>query len=189
MKTKQSIRNSIVTQRRALDPILQCNANKSIIQQIITLPDWKDSKNIALYIAIGGEINIMDITQQQDKRWFLPRIITKPCNALEFIHYSPKDSTLVKNKFGILEPAASLLSQSIPAELLDIIFVPLVAYDANYNRLGMGCGFYDRTLAFTKTNKNAQQPRLIGLAHAFQKVEELPIDPWDIPLDTVLQAD
>src|SRR5690606_40461575 len=62
--------------------------------------------------------------------------------------------------------------------------LPLVAFDARGNRLGMGGGFYDRTFARAPRARTLR-PRLVGLAHHFQQVASLPAEPWDIPLDAI----
>ena len=74
----------------------------------------------------------------------------------------------------------------MPLKYMDIIFVPLVAFDRNGNRLGMGGGFYDRALAFTQNSTNLSRPLLLGLAHHFQEVERLTSKKWDIPLNGIL---
>ena len=72
-------------------------------------------------------------------------------------------------------PAAARRS----ANELDIIFLPLVGWDEFGNRLGMGGGFYDRTLA------GVRQPLLVGLAHDCQRAERVPREAWDISMDFV----
>ncbi len=87
---------------------------------------------------------------------------------------------MYKNCYGILEPKQQ---QAIPIEDLDILFVPLVAFDDELNRLGMGGGYYDRALS---RSPRPRRPLLIGLAHQGQKVAQLNTQYWDIPLDMVL---
>ncbi|MGB0723676.1 MAG: 5-formyltetrahydrofolate cyclo-ligase, partial [Gammaproteobacteria bacterium] len=53
------------------------------------------------------------------------------------------------------------------------------------NRLGMGGGYYDRALA-RATRRPGRRPLLIGIGHDFQRVDSLPANPWDIPLDAVI---
>ena len=65
---------------------------------------------------------------------------------------------------------------------LDMVCMPLVGFDRQCHRLGMGGGFYDRSLA---NNKNPKLTKL-GLAHDCQQVDVLANQPWDIPLDGVL---
>ena len=64
-----------------------------------------------------------------------------------------------------------------------MIGLPLVAFDERGNRLGMGGGFYDRTLAFSR--RPGQKPVLIGCAYAFQEIRMLPAESWDIPLQFI----
>jgi 5-formyltetrahydrofolate cyclo-ligase len=64
--------------------------------------------------------------------------------------------------------------------------MPLVGFDANCNRLGMGGGFYDRTLAYLRLRRCWRRPLLIGIAHECQRVERLETNTWDVPLDLVV---
>jgi 5-formyltetrahydrofolate cyclo-ligase len=98
-----------------------------------------------------------------------------------------KNSPMRANRYGILEPKLNC-SQICPLPELDYVLMPLVAFDKFGNRLGMGGGFYDRTLA-RLYEQHWQQPQLIGLAHACQQVDELPIESWDVPLKTIITPD
>ena len=72
---------------------------------------------------------------------------------------------------------------------LDLVFMPLVAFDKNSNRLGMGGGFYDRCFAFRNTTQQDNirtRPLLIGCAHALQEMSSLKPEKWDVPLDGIL---
>jgi len=66
---------------------------------------------------------------------------------------------------------------------LDVVLVPLVAFDLTCNRIGMGGGFYDRSFEFRKNTP--APPTLVGVAHAFQQVKDVLAQPWDVPLDFV----
>ena len=77
-------------------------------------------------------------------------------------------------------------SNQISANFLDIVFVPLVAFDLNGFRIGMGSGYYDRTFEKKLAIKDPKYPVLIGLAYEFQKQECLNHQPWDVPLDMVV---
>ena len=88
------------------------------------------------------------------------------------------------NRFGIQEPACSP-RHWVRAWQLDLILLPLVAFDESGNRLGMGGGFYDRSLAYRQSRTHSRRPRLIGLAHELQRVEQLATNSWDIPLDMI----
>ena len=88
-----------------------------------------------------------------------------------------------KNKFGIDEP---IYSPYRGAHRMDIILMPLVGFDKHKNRLGMGGGFYDKTLSFHKQLKNFRVPKLFGLAFDSQEVDKLITQPWDVPLDGII---
>jgi 5-formyltetrahydrofolate cyclo-ligase len=91
---------------------------------------------------------------------------------------------MVANRYAILEPKLNC-GQICPLPELDILLMPLVAFDEQGNRLGMGGGYYDRTLAKHYAEQR-EKPKLIGLAHDCQKVESLPIEAWDVPLQQIL---
>ncbi|MEQ3639487.1 MAG: 5-formyltetrahydrofolate cyclo-ligase [Alteromonas sp.] len=101
---------------------------------------------------------------------------------LLFLKYGPH-TTLVKNKYNIDEPELAC-PNVIPTSTIDAILMPLVGFDNKGNRLGMGGGYYDRTLAFTRFTQ--QSPILIGIAHDEQEVDTLPYASWDIPLDVIV---
>ncbi len=66
-----------------------------------------------------------------------------------------------------------------------LVLVPLVAFDRNGNRMGMGAGYYDRALQ-ALAHQTGTRPLLVGLAHAFQETTSLQAKPWDVPLDAIL---
>ena len=67
--------------------------------------------------------------------------------------------------------------------------MPLVGFDHQGYRLGMGGGYYDATLAYMRHRRSWRKPRLVGIAYECQRVEKLPHDPWDMPLDAVVTED
>lgn len=97
---------------------------------------------------------------------------------LSFLPATPATS-FKNNSHGIPEPDVEL-SKAIAVTALDLIFVPLLAFDNHCTRIGMGGGYYDRTLA--KEN----HPLLIGVAYEFQHQTWLEPQEWDIPLTAVV---
>jgi 5-formyltetrahydrofolate cyclo-ligase len=90
-----------------------------------------------------------------------------------------------RNRFGITEPDMKW-KDTLHARQLDVVLMPLVAFDRNGHRLGMGGGYYDRTLSFRRSRKHWLKPLLIGVAHSIQEHSGLPTNPWDIPVDAII---
>ncbi|KAA1151124.1 5-formyltetrahydrofolate cyclo-ligase [Pseudoalteromonas sp. FUC4] len=148
-----------------------------------------NSKHIAIYLSNDGELDTSLLIKELcnlNHAVYLP--IIHPFNGanLLFQRYE-KNSPMRTNRYGILEPKLNC-SQICPLPALDYLLMPLVAFDKQGNRLGMGGGFYDRTLARLH-EQNWQKPQLIGLAHECQKVDVLPIESWDVPLKTIITPD
>lgn len=87
------------------------------------------------------------------------------------------------NRFGIPE---NYDPRPAPARHMDVIFLPLVGFDLDGNRLGMGGGFYDATLAFLRSRRAWRKPLLVGTAFELQKMESIPNEAWDAELDFVV---
>ena len=187
--TQQTLRNQLRQQirktRANLTALQQQQAEDSITQQALALIEAQNAQHIALYVSFDGEISTEKLIKTlwaQDKHVYLPVLHPFNPNHLLFLRYLP-DTPMLKNKFGILEPKLNV-QNVLPLDELDILFTPLVAFDKQGNRLGMGGGFYDRTL------QNWQNSSFIpvGLAHQCQQVEQLPTEAWDVPLHRILVA-
>ncbi|BBG59601.1 5-formyltetrahydrofolate cyclo-ligase [Providencia rustigianii] len=180
---RQQIRKSIREARRKLSAEIQSDAAQKIIQHILNHPKISQANTIALFLSFDGEIDTRPLIHtlwQNGKQVYLPVIHPFSPHHLLFLRYTP-ETVLVKNKFNIEEPPLNVLDV-LPIEKLDIMMVPLVAFDTQGQRLGMGGGFYDRTLA--NWQKTGFFP--IGLAHDCQQVDNLPTAHWDIPLPEII---
>jgi 5-formyltetrahydrofolate cyclo-ligase len=144
------------------------------------------AKRIALYIPLPGELDPSPIRERLPgrRRWYLPVLRQHAPGRLWFVRLDAK-SRLRRNRFGILEPTARN-RQIAPPQGLDLILVPLVGFDAQCHRIGMGAGFYDRSLAFLGDRQQWQRPRLFGLAHECQRIDAIEPEPWDRPMDAVV---
>ena len=187
--TQQTLRNQLRQQIRKtrvnLTALQQQQAEDFITQQALALIEAQNAQHIALYVSFDGEISTEKLIKTlwaQDKHVYLPVLHPFNPNHLLFLRYLP-DTPMLKNKFGIWEPKLNV-QNVLPLDELDILFTPLVAFDKQGNRLGMGGGFYDRTL------QNWQNSSFIpvGLAHQCQQVEQLPTEAWDVPLHQILVA-
>lgn len=125
---------------------------------------------------MDGEIDPRGLTTLPGRHFYLPVLQPFPALTLRFARWRP-GMPLHRNRFGIPEPAGR---RTVAARQLDAVLLPLTGFDDRGNRLGMGGGFYDRTLAFRR--RGGQQPLLVGVAHACQRLERLPVAAWDVPL-------
>lgn len=170
-------------ERRRLSAAAQAEAARRLCANVTRLRAFQASKRIAAYLPNDGEIDpqpILAHAQHMGKHCYLPVLSPAFHDRLWFAPLHP-DARFVTNRFGIPEPAVHP-AELLDARELDLIFLPLVAFDVRGNRLGMGGGFYDRSLAFLHLRRVWRKPRLIGLAHDFQRVGALPAQPWDVPL-------
>lgn len=187
--TQQALRTQLRQQirktRANLTALQQQQAEDSITQQALALIEAQNAQHIALYVSFDGEIStdkLIKILWAQGKQVYLPVLHPFNPNHLLFLRYLP-DTPMLKNKFSIWEPKLNV-QNVLPLDELDILFTPLVAFDKQGNRLGMGGGFYDRTLQHWQ--KSPFIP--VGLAHQCQQVEQLPTEAWDVPLHQILVA-
>lgn len=185
---KTALRRVLKRRRHALSPQAQRLAAERLSKRLKALPEIQRARRISLYLPVQGEIDptvIIPWLRQRGVGVYLPVLRPLAENALWFVAYRP-DTPMVKNRFHIWQPELRFSAKRrnrLPAWALDTMLVPLVGFDANANRMGMGGGFYDRTLAFIRHRRPA--PQLIGVAHACQEVEQLPTEPWDIPLSAI----
>jgi len=156
---------------------------------LVTAQDfYQSATKIAFYLAVDGEIDPQPLLSQalaEGKTCFLPVVNQRDEQLLSFAPYDSA-TELVENQWGIAEPPAP--ATEISATGFDLVLVPLVAFDRECYRLGMGKGFYDRTFSFKIFNRSSQ-PLLIGLAHECQLADGLPSEGWDVRLDAVVTAE
>ncbi|OAJ92256.1 5-formyltetrahydrofolate cyclo-ligase [Vibrio bivalvicida] len=183
--SRQDFRTRIRHKRNQLNSDVQHLAGLDLIKQFSRLPELSQAHHIALYLTTDGELETMPLIEwlwQQGKKTYLPVIHPFSKGHLLFLHYD-RTTPMVLNRYSIPEPKLAQ-SQILPAKSLDLICTPLVGFDSRGHRLGMGGGYYDRTLEpWFKTGKG---PIPIGLAHDCQHVEQLPIASWDVPLPKVV---
>lgn len=184
---KRQLRALLRRRRNVLSLSERSDASQEVYNKIeTTIPSlFETSQNLAFYKAHDGEMNIDSVlkkAQSIGKNCYLP-VLHASQNRLDFYPFH-LENLLIKNHFGIEEPDISQ-EKSISVVDLDLIFLPLVAFDKKGNRLGRGTGHYDRALAPLK-NTALKKPVLVGIAYEFQKIDEIPIQKWDIPLSCVI---
>lgn len=182
---RQSIRQTYRAKRRGLSKTIQESAAHHLLQQCLKQSVFIQAKKIALYLANDGELDpkvLISYCWSHNIQVYLPILHPFTKGHLVFMHYSEK-TVMKPNRFGIAEPALNCLD-ICPLDQLDIVCAPLVAFDENGNRMGMGGGFYDRTLAPVLRDKLPTQ--LFGFAHDCQQANRLTIQSWDIPLQKII---
>lgn len=141
------------------------------------------TKRVAVFLSQDGELDTRRLIKylwQRRIAVFLP--VVEADGVLSFAPYHITTS-LRPNRFGILEP--SKLEPRLSITQMSLLLMPLVGFDAQGNRLGMGGGFYDKTLAACR-RPCAHQPKLVGWAHQCQQVQAFPVQPWDVPLEHLI---
>ena len=186
MQDRKALRRMMRARRRALTPQEQHQAARALCQQLSHHLWFQQARHIALYLANDGEIDttpLVDLCRRLGKQLYLPVLHPIRHNRLWFTPYTTK-TPIRRNRYRILEPV--LQGKPVrPAHALDLVLMPLVAFSAEGGRMGMGGGYYDRSFAFKLQPKRLKGPRLIGLAHDFQRQTQLPLEPWDVPLDAI----
>lgn len=177
---KKTIRDTMKQIRSKISVSYQVISSNQICTRIRALDHYREAKNIAFYFPAYGEIDLNELWESallQQKSCYFP-VLNEESLTLSFLPATPT-SPFKKNRYGIIEPDVSN-DLAIEIEQLDLVFVPLVAFDVHCTRIGMGAGYYDRTF------KEKENCPLFGIGYQFQRVDYLKPDPWDIQLRAVI---
>lgn len=188
-QTRRRLRQTARAARRSISLEYQQYAAQRACDFLQTDSVFLRSRHIASYTAFEGELSPAKIAQTAEnlgktnylplisdyiRPWEKTRLLFQPCN--------PSSDGLEPNRYGIPEPRYAPQLNMAPA-MLDLVIMPLVAFDSQFNRLGMGKGYYDRTFG---ENLRWRRPYLLGLAYASQQLAQLDATELDVPLDGVL---
>ncbi len=177
---KNILRDTYRGIRNGLSDEYQVSISLKICNNIQKLEQYRYAKRISLYHAFGKEVNLDTLWRsapRQGKFCYFPAV--NEDNTLSFLPATPSTS-FKPNRFGILEPNVSK-NDAIATSELQAILIPLVVFDKECTRIGMGGGFYDRTLGVAE-----KLPFLIGVAYEFQRHTYIKPQAWDIPLNAVV---
>ena len=183
MESHDELRQRNRKLRADLDPVQLETAAAALAESILQLSEYRQAQRVAVYFAVDGEIGlhaVIDHALAEGKEIFLPNLDR---TALRFSPYFHEQKMRI-NKFRLPEPDVGDREMLAPDEL-DLVLAPLVVFDGNRNRIGMGGGFYDRSFAFRK-NPEHSMPVLIGVAHEMQKVDQIVPEAWDVQLDMIV---
>ena len=177
---RSALRQQLRLTRRSISPHIQRMSAKDLLLHCRRWSEFRQARTLAFYLPVQGEISplpLMRLAHALGKACYLPRIRPFPVGRLVFVRWHP-GSRLHRQRWNIREPRQG---GRMEARGLDLVFMPLTGFDRQGHRLGMGGGFYDRTLA-----KLPQRPLRVGLAHDCQQVAAIPACPWDINLQAVV---
>lgn len=177
---RRHLRDRMRQQRRQLSPAQRVSAANTLAANLLALPFAPQSGYVAGYWAMDGEIALhaWQLNLPTKCIYCLPVLDGE---RLGFSPWRPGDP-LVNNRYGIPEPDISSGSLLSPEDLT-LVVLPLVAFDLQGARLGMGGGWYDRTFAFRKDR--AGPPWLVGAGFELQQHDAIETAAWDVPLDAV----
>jgi 5-formyltetrahydrofolate cyclo-ligase len=191
MTSRQTIRRAIQQQRRQLPLAIRQQASLAISRYIATSSWFLRSQHIAFYWAARGEIDPFPLLRRawsMGKTCYLPVCHPLGKQSLLFVPHYP-GQPLMPNRYGIFEPPIKNLDLARKPYALDVVFTPLIAFDAQGNRLGSGKGYYDKTFSYLNQRRYSRKPALVGLAYQFQQCAQIAAQPWDVPLDKVVVYD
>ena len=178
---KASLRRKFRSARRTLSTPQQQNAAIELARNARGYRQLWSGTRILSYSAISGEIDPQILCDRLSASIYHPRITNHRMGRMQFL---ATDGNTQRNKLGIVEPRID--GKQLIAQQFDAVLVPLLAFDRQGNRLGMGGGFYDRAFAFKHQSGYRKRPLLIGIAHHFQEAESLTTESWDVSLDAII---
>lgn len=180
---RHEIRLRLTERRRALPPLERIAAAQGLRRSLERLPEYHTDKRVAGYWAYDGELPLNVVIPPlatRGQQFLLP--LAGKDGRLRFAPWSGGEP-IQPNRFGIPEPVAP--REWFAPFQIDLVLVPLLAFDRRGNRLGYGGGYYDRSFAFLKDQLRPTEPLLVGIAYGFQELAGIAPEPWDIALDFI----
>lgn len=184
-ESKAECRKRLRPLRRALTPRARRAAAQAIARRGQRFLAF--GKRCGLYFPAKGEADVLPMLHRglaKGACCFLPVVPPAWQRKLWFTAWQA-DGHWTPNRYGIPEQSHRSHTR-IRAMRLDVLFLPLLGFDDAGNRMGMGGGYYDATLAYLRHRKRWRRPLLVGVAFECQRVSVLPADPWDVPMDAVI---
>jgi len=176
---RQSLRQKLRRQRREFSGSERDQAQTRVARSLLKHRWLLRAHHIGVYMAFDGELDLtatFELLSRQGKRLFAPQL-NRSARGMRFVRWN--NGEMACNRYGISEPSGE---RPVDPRSLDLVLVPLVAFDANGSRLGMGGGHYDRLFSFLKRRCIWRHPKLLGVGFELQRLRALPTAPWDVPL-------
>lgn len=173
MNDKNELRKKAREIRNSLD---MQNISESIVRNILQLEEYQKATNVMIFYPLKHEVNLLGLMEDESaiqKTFYLPRVEYK---NLIVCPYKIGDKLTV-SQFMTKEP----LTVPVDRKKMDIIFVPALMVDSNFNRLGYGGGFYDRFLS----SRRARGTKIAAIPSALI-TDNLPSEAFDIKMDLIV---
>jgi 5-formyltetrahydrofolate cyclo-ligase len=197
---KTALRKQLRARRAAVTPVERIAAGRELVRLALRHRLLARGRSIGFYMPSKNEIDILPLLRtalRMGAACYLPvvprrALVSTGRRALWFTRLLGKGKNLdcaqagwFDNRYAIPEFRPRGV-QRVRAGQLDVLLMPLLGFDSQGWRIGMGGGYYDASLAFLKRRRYWRKPHLIGVAYAVQEVTRAPHDAWDVPLDGVL---
>lgn len=196
---KAELRRAVIARRDAIDLDVRAAKSAAICARLVELLERSDSatpRTVAVYAAMGSEADPAAFAAAAAKRgWH----VAYPCMLSATEAAACGQRMCMRAAAAGDAPAAPFIAHPtrpfavtdidsdrfpiVPAEALDMIVVPLVAFDRIGARLGYGGGCYDRYLPTLSATC-----QIIGIAFDEQRVDGVPTDAHDLPLPNIISA-
>ncbi len=179
---KDTLRRELMAHRAGLSAEAVRTASEDALSLIRSLAEWRQAREVLVYWPVRGEVDVRPLVAelwQRGCRVLMPRCRPDAYGEMDIACAACEDE-LVPGPFTLMEPDAGKcppVTECSP----DMALVPGVCFDRRGYRLGFGGGYYDRLLA----TDGMKRPLILGIGYAFQLVESLPVQPWDMPVDIV----
>ena len=182
------LRKSLRSARRSITPFERKEKSRLLARNLLRYLPFRRCKKLAIYLPLPEEVDtspVVELAQLLHKFIYLPVIDNKVWQkqSMMFALYSPGETSLRENRFGIREPAVNP-GNCIRGIDIDFVCVPVVGFNDRCDRIGMGGGYYDK--AFDR--KRFQRSKLIGLAFEDQQSDFEPAK-HDVPMQAVITED
>lgn len=187
--SKSELRKTVRQRRAGLAADRRRHLDAAINNHLIDFAERLQPGLVAAFIAFDGEPDLAPALRDLERRGVrlaLPIVQDDPTHTgspggsvICFRRWS-SGCDMRPNRYGILEPVGTL---EIGLVEVDLVLVPLVAWDAAGGRLGMGASYYDRLF---RPFAGEPRPLRMGVAYGVQQVDRVPREPWDVPLHMML---
>jgi 5-formyltetrahydrofolate cyclo-ligase len=180
---RNALRRHLKQLRRAVPRAERRAGAQAVATHIRQNFNLRPGLRIGIYASLPAELDtapLLRLGRQHRCRIYLPRLTDLRRRRMQFV---AAGGPMQRNHLGIMEPVQL---RRLAARNLDLVFVPLVGFDAQGERLGMGAGYYDRAFAFLRRRRYWLHPRLIGLAYSFQQVPHIEGASHDVRLNAVI---